>query len=69
MPKYAIAFVNADDQLVHRLVELDTRDAALRFFFQNYASQGYTNDEEGFNYFKEDFFESESPAGSILEIS
>ncbi len=68
MPKYVIAFMNADSLLIHQLVELDTRDAALRFFFQNYAATGYSNDEEGFNYFKEDFFESDKPAGSILDL-
>jgi hypothetical protein len=48
---------------------MDSRDAALRAFFRDYAaSQGYTNDAEGYAYFLEDFNNPEEPLGSILEV-
>jgi len=48
---------------------MDSRDAALRAFFNEHASlEGYTNDAEGFAYFLEDFNNPEEPMGSILEV-
>lgn len=68
MPRYAIAFVTSKPSLLHRFVEMDSRDAALRAFFDQYAaSEGYTSDAEGFAYFLEDFNGPEEPMGSILE--
>lgn len=69
MPRYAISFVTSKPSLIHRLVEMDSRDAALRSFFNEYAaSEGYTSDSEGFAYFLEDFNNPEEPMGSILEV-
>lgn len=69
MPRYAIAFVTAEPALIHQQVEMDSRDAALRAFFHEYAaSQGYTDDAEGYAYFLEDFNNPEEPMGSMLEI-
>jgi hypothetical protein len=69
MPRYAISFVTAKPALIHQLVEMDSRDAALRAFFRDYAvPQGYTNDAEGYAYFLEDFNNPEEPMGSILEV-
>ncbi len=68
MPKYAIAFVSPDSSIVHRIVEMDSRESALKFFFQQFVTQGYTQDAEGFNYFMEDFFDPECSMGSVLEI-
>ena len=67
MPRYSIAFVTAKSSLVHRVVELDSQEAALRTFFQQHVS-GYTQDEEGYAYFLEDFQNPQEPMGSILEI-
>lgn len=47
---------------------MDSRESALRFFFNQYVSQGYSKDNEGFSYFKEDFLDAENPLGSILEV-
>lgn len=69
MPRYAIAFVTAKPALVHKVIEMDSRDAALRAFFQEHvAAEGYTGDAEGYAYFLEDFNGPEEPSGSILEI-
>jgi len=68
MPKYAIAFITPKPSLVHQVVEMDSRESALRFFFNQFISSGYSQDNEGFSYFKEDFSDPESPLGSILEI-
>jgi hypothetical protein len=69
MPRYAIAFVTAKPALVHQLVEMDSREAAMRVFFTRYAaSQGYTDDNEGYAYFLEDFNNPEEPMGSITEV-
>jgi hypothetical protein len=54
--------------LIHQIVEMDSREAALKFFFQQHVSQGYTQDAEGYSYFLEDFNTSDEPMGSILEV-
>ncbi|MBD3317968.1 MAG: hypothetical protein GF344_19460 [Chitinivibrionales bacterium] len=68
MPKFAIAFMvpTGKKPLRHRIVESDDRDAALRDFFNEEVSEYYTADDQGFYYFKDDFFDETSPSGSIL---
>ena len=68
MPKYAIAFRSSESKFYHKLVELETENAALRFFFTNYVNDNYTKNEEGFNYFSEDFNDPDEPMGNILEV-
>jgi len=68
MPRYAIAFMTEKPSLIHRFVEMDSREAALRFFFSNYVGEFYSPDEEGFSYFKDDFFHADTPMGNVLEI-
>lgn len=69
MPRYAVSFVTAKPALIHQLVEMDSRDAALRAFFRDHAvAHGYTDDAEGYAYFLEDFNNPEEPMGSILEV-
>lgn len=68
MPRYAIAFIRPDNSLAHQVVELDSREAALRFFFFNHIRDGYTPDEEGFAYFKEDFGDPAAPLGNLIEV-
>ena len=68
MPRYAIAFISPKPGLIHQVVEMDSRESALRYFFNTYVSQGYSQDSEGFSYFKEDFADAENPLGNILEI-
>lgn len=68
MPKYAVAFAATKPALIHQVVEMDSREAALRFFFNTYVGDGYSKDAEGFSYFKEDFADPDSPLGSIIEV-
>jgi hypothetical protein len=68
MPRYAIAFISPKPSLIHQVVEMDSRESALRFFFNQYVTQGYSQDSEGFSYFKEDFHDGENPLGNILEV-
>ena len=71
MPKYAIAFVTPTDvsKLRHRILEGESKDTALRKFFVEEASEYYSNDEQGFYYFKEDFYDENTSSGSIIELS
>ncbi|MFC1585023.1 hypothetical protein ACFL5V_05710 [Fibrobacterota bacterium] len=68
MPRYAIAYHSPGGSFLHKIVDLDTEESALRFFFNNYLDEQYTKDDEGYNYFSEDFHDPEGPLGSILEI-
>lgn len=68
MPKYAIAFAATKPAVIHQVVEMDSREAALRFFFNTYVGDGYSKDSEGFSYFKEDFSDPENPLGNIIEV-
>ncbi|MBF0433046.1 MAG: hypothetical protein HQK83_17315 [Fibrobacteria bacterium] len=68
MPKYAIAFLAPNQEFLHKVVEMDTKESALRFFFQNYIGDNYSQDDEGYNYFVEDFSDTDAPQGNILEL-
>jgi len=70
MPKFSIAFIAPTEvkPLNHKIVESDTRDAALRKFFNENVSEHYSNDEQGYYYFKEDFYDEDSGTGSIIEL-
>jgi hypothetical protein len=71
MSKYVIAFITPAKrmQLRHSIVEGENRESALRSFFGENASEYYSDDEKGFLYFKEDFFDDGNPAGSIIELT
>ena len=70
MPRFAIAFVTPTQsgQLVHRIIEGENKDSTLKAFFTESVSEFYSNDEQGFHYFKEDFFDDTTPGGSIIEL-
>ncbi|HLV31927.1 MAG TPA: hypothetical protein VKY57_10190 [Chitinispirillaceae bacterium] len=70
MPKYAVAFIVPSETslLRHRVLDGENKDAALRKFFTEEVSEYYSNDEQGFYYFKEDFFDETSSTGSIIEL-
>ena len=68
MPRYAVAFHSSQSTFVHKVIEMDSKESALRFFFNSFVEDDYTKDDEGFNYFSEDFGDSGNPQGSILEI-
>ena len=70
MPRFAIAFVtpSQNGQLVHRILEGENKETVLKTLFTESVSEFYSNDEQGFHYFKEDFFDDTTPGGSIIEI-
>jgi hypothetical protein len=69
MPRYALAFITPKSTLVHALVEMDSREAALRsFFLEHLAGKHYTQDDEGYSYFSEDFNNPDEQQGSLLEV-
>lgn len=70
MPRFAIAFVTPSEQsrLLHRILESENKETALRSFFNESAREFYSNDEQGYHYFKEDFFDDVSVGGSIIEV-
>ena len=70
MSRFAIAFVapSVNSQLVHRIIDGENKETALRSFFNESVSEFYSNDEQGFHYFKDDFFDDTAPSGSIIEL-
>jgi hypothetical protein len=70
MPKFAIAFIvpESSSRLCHKIIENDTKDAALRKFFNDNVSDHYSNDEQGYYYFKEDFYDENGGGGSLIEL-
>jgi len=70
MPRFAVAFVTPSEngQLLHRLIESDDKESALRSFFKELSREFYSDDEQGYHYFKEDFFDEVSAGGSLIEI-
>ncbi|MCX7726044.1 MAG: hypothetical protein N2053_04260 [Chitinispirillaceae bacterium] len=70
MPRFSIAFMTPEGEpkLIHKIIESETKELALRKFFNDSVTDYYSSDEDGFHYFKEDFFEDSSPAGSIIEL-
>jgi hypothetical protein len=71
MPKFSIAFVvpGVEKLLRHSIVENSDQDSALREFFNAEALDLYSSDDQGFHYFKEDFFDEKAPSGSIIKLS
>lgn len=70
MPKYSIVFIAPVDEkkLRHRIIESEDQDTALKKFFTEEISEYYTNDEQGFFYFKQDFNDSDDPSGSVITL-
>ncbi len=70
MTKFSIAFISFDNQnpLRHRIIESTVKDAALKVFFEKELTDFYSDDEKGFSYFKEDFFDTNTGCGSIIEL-
>lgn len=68
MARYAIAVISQAGKVIQKVVEGEGQEVALRKFFnENMASQ-YSIDDQGYFYFKEDFFDPKAPVGSILEV-
>jgi hypothetical protein len=68
MPRYAIAIAAEKSKVLQKLVEGEGQEDALKKFFFDHMTAHYSNDEQGYFYFREDFFEPSAPIGSILEI-
>ncbi len=70
MPKFSVAFVAPTDTtpLRHRIIEAADQEGALRTFFNDEASSFYSNDDQGFHYFKEDFSDALTLSGSIIAL-
>ncbi len=68
MNKYSIAFISPGGNLLHHIVMAKTEDEALQLFFKEIKLASYTNDDDGFFYFKEDFNYGKRPVGSIIKI-
>lgn len=68
MPKFSIAFIAPSkvSTLKHRIIESQDQDSALKSFFSDEASEFYSDDDQGFFYFKEDFFDETNPSGSVI---
>ncbi len=68
MPKYSVVFMAPveKNQLNHRIIESEDQESALRAFFSEGIAEYYTDDEQGFFYFKQDFLDSEDPSGNII---
>ena len=69
MPKFAIAFVAPaeNSQLKHKIIDGADQEGALKTFFSEEAVEYYSADDQGFYYFKEDFFDATTPSGSIIQ--
>lgn len=67
MPRYAVAYHSVGSGTLLKVLEADSREQALRLFFDRYTT-GYSKDPEGFAYFQEDFDDLEHPAGALTEI-
>ena len=68
MPRYAIAVVSPKSKILQKVVEGEGQEDALKRFFSQQMSNRYTDDDQGYFYFKEDFFDPQEPLGSILEV-
>ena len=68
MPKYSVVFIapGEKNKLIHRIIESPDQDSALKTFFSEETTEFYSNDEQGYFYFKEDFFDTSNPSGSII---
>lgn len=68
MPKFSIVFLAPveKNQLKHRIIESSDKESALKTFFTEEIIDFYSDDEKGFFYFKQDFFDSSSPSGSLI---
>jgi guanylate kinase len=70
MPNFSIAFVapSKNTQLCHRIIEADNKEAALRRFFEEELKEYYSEDDQGYFYFKEDFTDERTRIGNMIEL-
>ena len=66
MPQYTIAFFSDLNGVIQKKIEADTREKALRLFLDQHVTS-YSQDDEGFVYFREDLEDADRPLGAMLE--
>jgi hypothetical protein len=68
MSKFSIAFIvpSKTSPLRHRIIDSQDQDSALRTFFTEEAAEFYSDDDQGFFYFKEDFFDETNASGNVI---
>lgn len=71
MASFCIAFIAPDEcgTLIHKIIEANDKKSAMKLFFSENAVKFYSNDDQGFYYFQEDFNHPKEPAGSLLELN
>ena len=67
MPRFIVSFFSDSQGIRSHLVEADSKDLALRRFFDEHVAD-YSKDSEGFAYFREDFGDSDRPLGAMVEL-
>jgi guanylate kinase len=69
MSKFSIAFIKPTEQneLRHRIIESADQETALKTFFNEEAVDCYSADDQGYFYFKEDFFDKTVSTGSVIQ--
>lgn len=70
MPRFAIAFAATAEKnpLRHTIVEAADQDVALRMFFDQEMLDMYSNDDQGYFYFKDDFADKASGIGNSIAL-
>ena len=68
MPRYAVAVIAPKNKILQKVVDGEGQEDALKKFFAEQMFNHYTNDEQGYFYFKEDYFDPQEPLGSVLEV-
>jgi len=66
MPQFTIAFFSDLSGVCLKKIDADSREKALRLFFDKHVT-GYSQNDEGFVYFREDFEDADRPLGAMLE--
>jgi hypothetical protein len=68
MPKYSIAFIAPTDQraLKHRILQSPDVESALKTFFKEELVEFYSDNEQGYHYFREDFYDESLASGNII---
>lgn len=68
MTKYSIAFISPETKLIHEIIDAENQEEALKDFFYSTRMLCYSNDDDGYYYFKEDFSDHTQKDGSIIEL-
>lgn len=68
MPNFSIVFITpvGKNKFKHRIIEGPDQESALKTFFVEEITEFYSDDEQGYFYFKDDFFDESNPAGGIV---